>query len=124
VYSLAAAGNPAAVEIVERAASYLARAIYMVLMAYDVEQVVLGGGVTRAGYSFERPLRHALGALRASSSLATSMMPDEKIVLVPIDFNAGVVGAVHLAPAPTRGDRQEEDEEIRHTISLSQHESA
>ena len=68
-------------------------------MTYDVEQVVLGGGVTRAGTAFEQPLRRALAALRADSPLAAAMLPDEKIVVVPADFNAGVVGAVYLAEA-------------------------
>ena len=97
VYALADAGDPAARAIVERAAGFLARAVYLLVMAYDVEQVVLGGGVTRAGAPFERPLRHALATLCADSSLAASMLPDEKIVVAPADFNAGVVGAVYLA---------------------------
>jgi glucokinase len=117
VFSLAAAGNPAAVESVGRAAGFLARAVYLLFMAYDVDQVVIGGGVSRAGDAFERPLRHALDSLRTSSSLASSMMPDGKIVIVPIDFNAGVMGAVHLAPVPLRESRQEEDENNQGAIS-------
>lgn len=97
VYALADAGQPAARAIVERAAGFLARAVYLLVMTYDVERVVLGGGVTRAGAPFERPLRHALAALRADSSLAASMLADEKIVVAPANFNAGVVGAVYLA---------------------------
>ena len=97
VYALADAGHPAARAVVERAAGFLARAVYLLVMTYDVERVVLGGGVTRAGAPFERPLRHALAALRADSSLAASMLPDERIVVAPADFNAGVVGAVYLA---------------------------
>jgi glucokinase len=96
VYTLADAGDPAARAVVERAAGFLARAVYLLVMAYDVERVVLGGGVTRAGAPFERPLRHALAALRADSSLAASMLSDEKIVVAPANFNAGVVGAVYL----------------------------
>jgi glucokinase len=75
-------------------------------MAYDVEKVVLGGGVTRAGQAFERPLRRAMDALRADSPLAASMMPDEKVVIIPTDYNAGVVGAVYLAPTPSPDHRQ------------------
>lgn len=96
VYALAAACQPAARAVVERAAGYLARAVYLLVMTYDVERVVLGGGVTRAGAAFERPLRHALAALRADSSLAASMLPDEKIIVLPADLNAGVMGAVRL----------------------------
>jgi len=100
VYELAAAGHPAAGRIVERAAAHLSRAVYLLLMAYDVEKVALGGGVTRAGAAFERPLRAAMGAMRADSPLAAAMMPDEKVVIIPPDYNAGVMGAVYLAPCP------------------------
>lgn len=96
IYDLAERNEPAAGHVVARAAAYLARAVYLLVMAYDVEQVVLGGGVTRAGAAFERPLRQALATLRADSPLAAAMLPDEKMVVVPGDFNAGVVGAVYL----------------------------
>jgi glucokinase len=97
VYALAAQGQPVATEIVDRAAGYLARAVYLLAMTYDVEQIALGGGVTRAGNDFERPLRHALAALRADSPLAATMLPDEAIVVLPAELNAGLIGAVYLA---------------------------
>ncbi len=96
VYELAGAGEPAAARVVARAASYLARGVYLLVMSYDVDKVVLGGGVTRAGMAFERPLRDALAALRADSPLAASMLPEAKVAVVPSDFNAGVIGAVYL----------------------------
>ena len=99
VYTLAAQGDATAGRVIARASAFLARAVYLLVMTYDVEQVVLGGGVTRAGTAFEQPLRRALAALRADSPLAAAMLPDEKIVVVPADFNAGVVGAVYLAEA-------------------------
>lgn len=117
VYALADAGHPAAVEVIERAAGYLARAVYLLAMTYDVDKVVLGGGVTRAAAAFERPLRRAMDVLRANSLLASSMMPDEKIVIIPPDYNAGVMGAVFLAPAPTPADRQEENEKSQEAVS-------
>lgn len=106
VYALAAGGHPEAGRIVNQAAGYLCRAVYLLLMAYDVEKVVLGGGVSRAGAAFELPLRRAMDTLRADSPLATAMMPDEKVVVVPATFNPGVIGAVHLVAAPPPADRQ------------------
>lgn len=105
VYELAAAGHPAARQVVERAAGYLSRAVYLLLMAYDVEKVVLGGGVTLAGAAFERPLRAAMDAMRSDSPLTASMMPDDKVVVIPPDYNAGVMGAVYLAPVPKTGEQ-------------------
>jgi glucokinase len=106
VYALAAAGQPDAGRVVERAAGYLSRAVYLLLMTYDVEQVALGGGVTRAGAAFEQPLRRAMADLRANSPLTAAMMPDEKVVIIPSDYNAGVRGAIFLAPAPSPANRQ------------------
>ena len=97
LYALAEAGDPLAGPIVARAATYLARAVYLLVLSYDIECVVLGGGVSRSGEAFERPLRRALAALRADSALAMSMLPDDKVVVLPGDFNAGAVGAVYLA---------------------------
>lgn len=107
VLLLAAEGHPVAREVVRRAFGYLARAVYLLVMAYDVERVVIGGGVSRAGDAFEFPLREALASMRADSALVSSMMPDEKIIISPPDFNAGVMGAVYLAPVPKPEDRQE-----------------
>ena len=106
VYALAAEGQPDACRVVDQAAGYLSRAVYLLLMTYDVEQVALGGGVTRAGAAFEQPLRRAMAGLRANSPLTAAMMPDDKIVIIPSDYNAGARGAVFLAPAPSPEDRQ------------------
>lgn len=119
VYKLAAAGDPSAERVVARAAGYLGRAIHLLLMAYDVEYVALGGGVTRAGVAFEEPLRRAMAQMRSDSSLTASMMPDEKVVIMPADFSAGVTGAVYLAPNPVPEARQEANEERRENTPLS-----
>lgn len=102
VYALSAQGNPAARQLVDRAASYLARAIYLLVMTCDVERVALGGGVTRAGAAFERPLRDALAALRDASPLAAMMLPESKVVVLPADFSAGLTGAVLLTNPQAR----------------------
>ena len=100
VYALAVAGQPAAVHVVERTAAYLARAVYLLVMTYDVDKVVLGGGVTRAGAAFEQPLRAALAGLAADSPMAASMVPDAKVAVVPVGFNVGAIGAVYLTGSP------------------------
>ena len=96
----AAAENPpiSAVVSSDLSEAEIAGLLYMLVMTYDVARVVLGGGVTRAGAAFEQPLRHALATLCANSSLAASMLPDEKIIVLPADLNAGVMGAVRLPP--------------------------
>ena len=97
VARLAARGDPVAGEAWDQAVWGLAHGVAAVVTALAPERVVLGGGVSRSGEAFARPLRRALAALRADSPLAMSMLPDEKVVVLPGDVNAGAVGAVYLA---------------------------
>lgn len=96
VYQLAAAGDPTANQVVERAADFTARGIYLLALAYDVERIVVGGGVTRSGAAFEQPLRAALARLCADSGLAALMLPDDRVVVLPESYSAGMWGAVML----------------------------
>jgi glucokinase len=97
VYRVAAQGDPAAQTVVQHASQYLSRAIQWLVMTYDVEKIVLGGGVTRSGDAFLAPILRELASLRQQSTLAASLLPDEKLHLIPPDYNPGVWGAVHLA---------------------------
>ena len=97
VYRAAAEGDPAAQRVVQRVSQHLSQAIQWLIMTYDVEKVVLGGGVTRSGDAFLAPILAELAALRQQSPLANSMLPAEKVHLMPADYNPGLWGAVHLA---------------------------
>lgn len=103
VYRAAAAGNRAAQAIVQRVSAYISRAIQWLIMTYDVDQVVLGGGVTGAGTLFLTPILSALSTYRAQSALFATMLPESKIVLLPTGYNAGTWGAVYLT---NESDRQ------------------
>ena len=97
VYRAAAAGDELAVEIVGRAGRSLARAIHALVMTYDVERVVLGGGVSRAGDGFLAPIRAELEAMRASSELAAEMLPPGVVAISPDGPDAGAWGGVSIA---------------------------
>jgi glucokinase len=97
IYQAAANGNLAAQAIVARVGDYLALAIQYLIMLYDVDKVVLGGGVSGASDAFLSPVFAALANLRAQSDLFTTMLPESKIALLPIGYNAGTWGAVYLA---------------------------
>jgi len=86
-----------AMRIVRQASAYLAQAIQWIVMAYDVDKVVLGGGVSHDGLAFLQPVLEELALLRAHSSLARRQLAEQKIVLFPPDLNAGLLGAVALA---------------------------
>ncbi len=97
VYEAAIQGSKAARTIVQHVSQHLSRVIQWLIMTYDVEKIVLGGGVTRSGDAFLAPILHELARLRQQSTLAADLLLDEKLYLIPPDYNPGVWGAVHLA---------------------------
>ncbi len=66
-------------------------------MAYDVDRVVLGGGVSHAGETFMAPIRRELDRLRAASSIAGELLPAGVVEPLPVGADAGVLGAVAIA---------------------------
>jgi len=66
-------------------------------MTYDVEKVVLGGGVTSARAAFLDAVLGELALLRAQSELAGMMLTDSKVSLLPADFSPGTHGAISMA---------------------------
>ena len=97
VYAAAAAGDGAAIAIVEAAGRAVARAVHLLVMTYDLQTVFIGGGVTGAGARFLEPVLRGLDELRDRSPLAREALgPDVVRVLAP-DADAGAWGAVVLA---------------------------
>jgi glucokinase len=97
LYRAAQAGQPEAIALVRRVSRAIAMAIQWLVMAWDPQMVVLGGGLTRTGELFFAPVRAEMAVWRESSSLAATMLPDHKFALLPEAFNAGVWGAALLA---------------------------
>jgi glucokinase len=120
VYEAAAGGDPLAGEIVGRAGASLARAIHALVMTYDVERILLGGGVSRAGDTFLEPILRELDAIRGASELASDMLPPDVVAIAPDGGEAGSWGGINTArafltadhrtirPVPS-GDRGHED---------------
>lgn len=97
VFAAAAAGNVQAQEIVHDCARQLARALHWLIMSYDVERCVVGGGVTSAGLTFWQPIERELSQLREQSTLANNMLPPQRIQLLDTVENPGIWGATILA---------------------------
>jgi glucokinase len=97
VYRAARAGDAAALDITQKVAHYLALALQQLIVAYDLDSIVLGGGVSREGETFLRPLLDELARLREGSALTGEMLQPDRITLLPPDFDAGTWGAVILA---------------------------
>jgi len=97
VYAAAAAGDPVAGELIDDVGRRLAWAVHLLVMTYDVERVVVGGGVSHAGLQFETPLRRELARLRAASADAGELLPADIVDVLPPGSEAGAWGAVAVA---------------------------
>jgi glucokinase len=99
VYHAAAGGDEVAGTIVEAVGRRLAWAIHLLVMTYDVERVILGGGVSHAGEAFVHPIQGELDRMRAASALAREQLRPDIVELLPPDADAGAWGAVVIAAA-------------------------
>jgi glucokinase len=103
VYRAAASGNPLATEIADAVGRRLAWAVHLLVMAYDVERVVLGGGVSHAGETFVLPIQRELDRMRAASALAREQLTPDIVELLPPGADAGAWGAVVIAATAHAG---------------------
>lgn len=97
VYMAAQAGDAAALYIVEQAGVYLGRALQQLIMFYDVERIVLGGGVTRAGHTFLQPILQEWTRQCTASPLAQALLQPALLHLLPADQRIGPWGAIAVA---------------------------
>ena len=72
VYAAAAGGDPTARELVDDVGRRLAWAVHLLVMTYDVDHVVVGGGVSHAGSAFAEPIHRELERLRAARARPAS----------------------------------------------------
>jgi glucokinase len=97
VYQAAREGDAVAQAIARKVGRYLALALQQLIVAYDMEYVVFGGGVSRNGEAFLQPALDELASLREGSSLTDEMLQPDMVRLLPPDYEAGAWGAVLLA---------------------------
>lgn len=97
VYDAAAAGDVVATTIVDRAGAELGRALRNVIMAYDADAIVLGGGPTHAGQRYLAPILAEWQRQQETSPLARTMLRPELLRIADPSRNMGAWGAVALA---------------------------
>jgi glucokinase-like ROK family protein len=108
VFAAAADGDEAATRIVERAAGAIARIVHELVLAYDVELVVLGGGISRAGDALLERVHAGLAAIGAPSPFAAELLAETTVRLAGPDHDLGTRGAVALLGTVTaRTERPE-----------------
>ena len=97
VYRAAAAGDRVALAIADRVGIYLARAVRGIVLSYGVDRVVIGGGLSRAGEPFLRPILDELEREQAASPLISHALTPNPVELLPADSDPGAWGAVVVA---------------------------
>lgn len=97
VYTAAVAGDRVASAVLESAGRAIAWGIHLLALAYDVERIVIGGGVSHAGAAFMAPIRRELERFRAASPLAAEILLPDLVQLLPTGADAGAWGAVTVA---------------------------
>ena len=97
VFAAAAAGDAGARAAIEDAGRTVAWGIQLLALAYDVERIVIGGGVTHSGEAFMAPVQRELDRFRAESALSDEILRPELVVLLPPGADAGAWGAVTVA---------------------------
>ena len=114
VYAAAAGGDATARELIDDVGRRLAWAVHLLVMTYDVDHVVVGGGVSHAGSAFAEPIHRELERLRAVSSQAGELLPADIVEVLPPEAEPGAWGAVAVASAVRSPDRPRGTEVVRH----------
>jgi glucokinase len=114
VYQAVTAGDPVATDIAASVGRHLAWAVHLMVMTYDVERVVLGGGVSHAGATFLYPIERELDRLRGASALAREQLPNGIVQLLPPGADPGAWGAVIVAATRAGIETGDGWEEVGH----------
>jgi glucokinase len=105
VFAAAEAGDQLAVEIADRVAAHLARAIRALVLIVGAQRVVIGGGVSGAGRALLDRVVRAIADERAASPLADAALGGVVVELLPSELEAGARGAAAIARKRVAADR-------------------
>ncbi|PJI94534.1 ROK family protein [Luteimicrobium subarcticum] len=93
IFAAAAAGDELAREIRADFGAALADVVRIITLSYDVERVVIGGGVTGLGPQLLELLREHLEVQARSSAFLASLKIGDRVSLAPNDVPIAAVGA-------------------------------
>jgi len=96
VFAAAESGDPLATRLVDAAAAAIARMTHELVLAYDVEQVVIGGGISRAGAPLLERIQNGLARIAAPSAFAAELLAETDVRLAGSDHDIGTRGAIAL----------------------------
>jgi glucokinase len=98
LFSAASAGDRRAELLRNQISDYLAQAVYLLAITFDVERVVIGGGVADVGAPLVDAIADALNRLGDRSSFVQSLDLQNRVSLKP-SGDVGALGAAALVTA-------------------------
>lgn len=119
VFAAAAAGDGPATAIVDRAGAAIARVVHELVLAYDVELVVLGGGISRAGDALLGRVQGGLDAIGAPSPFAAELLAETTVRLAGPDHDIGTRGAIALLGTVTARTERPESADAAEPAALA-----
>jgi len=99
LFAAADAGDTLAREVRVRLVENVAAAVRLLVLTVDVDDVVIGGGLSSLGDVLLADVRTVLQRWADSSEFLASLQLPDRIALVPSDFPAAAVGAALVGDA-------------------------
>ncbi|AYF97461.1 ROK family protein [Protaetiibacter intestinalis] len=96
LFAAAASGDAAATAVRDRLLEATAEAVRLLVLAVDVDDVVIGGGISRLGDALLDGVRGVIAHWERDSAFVASLGLGERLQLLPADFPAAAVGAAFV----------------------------
>ena len=96
VFNAAEQNDPTAQAIINQAGAILGQGLQNLIMAYDPDKIIIGGGVSHAGTPFLQAILREWERQANLSPLAADLLKPEKIELAPQNRNFGAWGGIAL----------------------------
>jgi predicted NBD/HSP70 family sugar kinase len=93
LFAAADAGDALAIEVRARLVDNVAAAVRLLVLTVDVDDVVIGGGLSSLGDVLLAEVRGVLRRWAADSEFLASLQLPERVALVPNGSNAAAIGA-------------------------------
>ena len=99
LFAAADAGDALAIEVRARLVDNVAAAVRLLVLTVDVDDVVIGGGLSSLGDVLLGDVRTVLERWAADSDFLASLQLPERVALVPSGVNAAAIGAALVGEA-------------------------
>ena len=96
VFKAAQQNDATAQEIINNAGAMLGRGLQNLIMAYDPDKIIIGGGVSQARAPFLQAILREWDRQNTLSPLAADLLKEDKIELAPQNRNFGAWGGIAL----------------------------